>query len=153
MLKLEKNKEKINQEIFTHLNFEDDCYKILNDENEVVGYIDYIYPENLINENNKISNNKQSHILYICMMEILDSHRGKGYGSQLINTLFDKYPDLLVIEGSSLALDTSFNFWQKNNAIFKTCIHCSHYDNCERKTNKKFYCDAPEDYSFTIFRG
>ena len=139
MLEIIKNTGEINQHIFTHLNFEEDCYKIINKSNEIIGYIDFVYEE-------------YSRCLYICMMEILKDFRRKGYGTKVIESLFNKFPNLLVIEGSSLSESDTFNFWKENNAIFKSCQNCSNYDSCDRKTDDTFYCDAPEDLYFKIFR-
>lgn len=140
MLTIKKNSKKINQSIFTHLNFEDDCYKLLNDKGEIIGYLDYIYSE-------------KTRVIYICMFEILEPYRGKGYGSDLIDSLFDKHPTSLVIEGNSLSESCTLSFWKRNNAIFKNCIYCSNYENCPRKISKDFYCDIPKDLHFTIFKG
>jgi len=89
--------------IFTYL----DCLGQISDVNMIfdndkhIGYINYIEFQNE---------------LIITVLEFTLENRGKGYGTQIINQLFIKYPIISVFVDN----DVSKGFWNKFNVIISS---------------------------------
>ena len=140
-------KEKIERTHFFHINMNTIVNAILKD-NEVVGFVDY-YIDTTRSE------------IYLDVIEILDEFQNKGYGREVVNLLFKKYPDINKIVG--LSHPNAVSFWNNLGAeFFDTCKYCN-YNGCtnhprfdesswSKDSISEGICDDYSEYNFELHR-
>lgn len=104
-LYLEKHKEGVpfsTEEYYTSVYYDKELniipYDIKTEKDEVIGYI-YI-------------EKREDNMIYIQMIEILDSFKGMNYGTKVVNNLFDWF-NVIYLEGSVLRDSglSAYYFW------------------------------------------
>ena len=124
MINLVKNINSLKYDL--QLQFSSEAFAIVNNDNKVIGFIDYSVKKNTI---------------IVDMLEILKSNRGKGYGKEIIQFLFSKHQNVNMIVGESMSSATKF--WTRlNSQILSPCGNCKR-NNCEKNIKKCSYGYVP----------
>lgn len=142
MLKISfENVDNMEESKNTELGFEGDSGVIKNEKNSIIGFFKMEIEETKI---------------YLLELEILDEYRNNGYGSEFINILFEKYPNIKEVYG--LSLDTANGFYASigadfysscENCTYIECVYNSLNENNEEDSSESV-CDEYSDNYFSI---